>query len=379
MNVLVFPCSTQIAVEQFLSLKYNKHFKLIGASHNENDIFFKNFIKIKNKIESKEFIEEIKRVINNFSIDILLSAHDETNFILKNNEEIGKLIPGSCVETINTTRFKSKTYKKLQEDENARPYLPEYSIVEDKFLKPDRGQGSKGVFRIEEPHVLCENLPGKEYTVDCFSDKSDLIYINCRHRKLIKNGISEITQNKNILKVNDIAKLINKNMKLNGAWFFQVKEDINGNIKLMEVSPRIAGGSNINRLNGVNLTSLSLYQHLGKEISIHNQNLVQEVERKNPKYNLDFETIFLDYDDTYEYVYNLIKNLHKKVIIITRSKKKIKTGYPVFYVSDEPKSKIINQLKQNKSIFIDDSHKERLDVINNSKIPAISPEEVECL
>jgi hypothetical protein len=148
----------------------------------------------------------------------------------------------------------------------------------------------------------------------------------------------------------------------------------------MEVSNRIAGASNINRLNGVNLTSMSLYQHLNYPISLSKQNLVNSIVRKTPSYDLQYERIYLDYDDTYLYVKDIIDKLEKEVIIITRSVKKIDIDYRVIYVSEkQSKSEIINDLGKLDSIFIDDSHKERLDVLLNCKIPVISLEEVKFL
>lgn len=380
-RILILPCSTQIAVEQFFSLQYNKHFELFGASHNDKDDLFDNFFKIKNKINTHEFIDEIKELIKKHSIDILLPSHDELNYVLKNINTLTNLIPGSDKNTVNITRYKSKTYKFLNEDIRLSNNIPEFLEIENKFIKPDVGQGSKGSLFIQDKHLLCEYLPGREFTIDCFSNEiSNLVYINVRLRKKIENGISELTENFEIKDLNKIANLINDKFRFKGAWFFQVKESKEGKFKIMEVSPRIAGASTINRLNGVNLTTLTIYQHLGIKIQIEKQNLVNELVRKNPTFNLNYDTIFLDYDDTYKYVKNIIKKLKKEIIIVTRSKKEIKTKYPIYYIKDnELKSELINSLNKKNSIFIDDSFRERYDVSINSKIPTISLEEVKYL
>jgi hypothetical protein len=224
-------------------------------------------------------------------------------------------------------------------------------------------------------------LSGNEYTVDCFSNsQNELIYTNSRERKVGVSGISEVTSIVYDEKIIKIAHEINNKLKFSGAWFFQLKKDENGEYFLMEVSNRIAGASNINRLNGVNLTSMSLYQHLNYPISLSKQNLVNSIVRKTPSYDLQYERIYLDYDDTYLYVKDIIDKLEKEVIIITRSVKKIDIDYRVIYVSEkQSKSEIINDLGKLDSIFIDDSHKERLDVLLNCKIPVISLEEVKFL
>lgn len=377
-NVLIVPCSTQIGVEQFHSLSYNKHFKLWGASHNGSDELYDNFIHLKHEISSDEFINEITKYVNDLSIDILLTSHDEVNFILKKDDFLSKKIPGSSKNVVSLTRFKSSTYELLNKDNKLKKYIPEFFKIENKFLKPDKGQGSRGVFKVIDTYLVCENLPGKEYTIDCFSDSnSKLIFVSGRHRAVIENGISEETSIVDNLIFGEIAELISTNIKFVGAWFFQLKEDFNGNLKILEVSPRIAGGSNINRLNGVNLTQLSLYQFLGNNISIHNQNLVKTVKRKSPKFNLNFTKIFLDYDDTYIFVKDILELLNKEIIIVTRSKVIIDVPYEVIYVkSNELKSDVINNIGSDSSIFIDDSFKERQDVLLNCKIPCISIEDV---
>jgi hypothetical protein len=380
-NVLILPCSTQIAVEQYFSLVYNKHFNLIGASHNKSDELFNVFITLQNTTDSIKFIDEIKSIIKKYNIDIILPSHDEINTILKNDIDLSKLIPGSDTDIVNILRSKSLTYTTLNKFVEFRQYLPEFTIIDNKFLKPDKGQGSKGTLYIKEPYLICEYLPGKEYTIDCFSDKNcNLIFCNSRHRKKIENGISELTEIIDSDEMIKIAQLINQFLSLKGYWFFQLKQDKNNNLKLMEIAPRIAGCSSINRLNGINLTALGLYQHLDIKVNILKQNLVKEIHRKNPKLNLDYNTIFVDYDDTFLYIENILKQINKEIIILTRHKNKINTHYKTIYVADtELKSSYIKKFDQYKSIFIDDSFKERYDVYHACKIPVLDVGEVRYL
>ena len=294
-NVLIIPCATQIGVEQYNSLKFNKYFKLTGASHNDSDDLFSNFIKLNYALENPKFIDEIKFIVKKYNIDILLPSHDEVLYILKNIPELENIIPGSSKKIINTCRFKSKTYDKLSTHPELLNSIPRYQTIKPGFLKPDKGQGSKGGIYINNDYVHCEYLPGKEYTVDCFTNhKNQLIYVNPRLRKTVINGISETTSIVDIPHVKQIATKINTLFRFKGSWFFQLKQDKNNNLKFLEIAPRIGGGSNINRLNGVNLTLSDLYQHLGYDINIVPQNLITEVNRKIPKYNLNFDTLFVN-------------------------------------------------------------------------------------
>tara|TARA_Y100001972_G_scaffold124128_1_gene172661 strand:+ start:627 stop:1790 length:1164 start_codon:yes stop_codon:yes gene_type:complete len=382
-NVLIIPCATQIGVEQYNSLKFNKYFKLTGASHNDSDDLFSNFIKLNYALENPKFIDEIKFIVKKYNIDILLPSHDEVLYILKNIPELENIIPGSSKKIINTCRFKSKTYDKLSTHPELLNSIPRYQTIKPGFLKPDKGQGSKGGIYINNDYVHCEYLPGKEYTVDCFTNhKNQLIYVNPRLRKTVINGISETTSIVDIPHVKQIATKINTLFRFKGSWFFQLKQDKNNNLKFLEIAPRIGGGSNINRLNGVNLTLSDLYQHLGYDINIVPQNLITEVNRKIPKYNLNFDTLLVDYDDTFGYIKDILYKLNKEIIIITRSKVKIKTIIPhktIYVKENQNKSDIINSLNKPHAIFIDDSFKERKDVFLNCNIPCLTPEETQYL
>ncbi len=380
-KVLVVPCATQIGVEQFHSLKFNKDFKLIGAAHNKSDSLYVDYIQLNHSIEKTEFIEEILQIVKKNNIDIILASHDDVLFILKNIPELESLIPGNDKEAINICRFKSESYKKLKLSSKLYDRVPQYSILRDGFLKPDRGQGSRGSLIINQDYLHCEYLPGDEYTIDCFSNGlSELLYVNPRLRKTVVNGISETTTivPSKILKL--IAKQVNDIFKFKGSWFFQMKKDKKGVLKFLEVAPRIGGGSNINRLNGINLTLSDLYQHLGFNVEIINQELVVEINRKHPKYNLSFDTIFVDYDDTFIHIKDILWCLNKEIIVITRSKVKVNSPYLEIYLEDfEKKSDIIKSLNKPNSVFIDDSFRERKDVFINCKIPCLTPEETNYL
>lgn len=380
-NVLVVPCATQIGVEQFHSLKFSKNFTLIGAAHNESDFLYSKYFQLNHSIEKPEFVKEILQIVKDNNIDTILPSHDEALYILKNHPELEYLIPGSSKEIVNICRFKSRTYTKLKTSTKLLPRIPQYTIINSGFLKPDRGQGSRGSLNINQDYLHCEYLSGREYTIDCFSNSENkLIYVSPRLRKTIVNGISETTSIVLSNELKSIARQVNKVFKFEGPWFFQMKEDNWGNLKFLEIAPRIGGGSNINRLNGINLTLSSLYQHFKFDVEILNQNLVIQVDRKQPKFNLNYETLFVDYDDTFKYIEKTLLEINKPVVVITRSKVKINTIYPTIYVKDnELKSDIINGLKKPLPIFVDDSFKERKDVILNCSIPSITPEEVNYL
>jgi hypothetical protein len=61
-----------------------------------------------------------------------------------------------------------------------------------------------------------------------------------------------------------LANKINKKLHFRGVWFFQVKENINGDLSLLEIAPRVAGTMALSRLKGVNLPLMSLFDFSGQ-------------------------------------------------------------------------------------------------------------------
>src|SRR5690606_14983426 len=119
------------------------------------------------------------------------------------------------------------------------------------FVKPDRGQGSKDattiksreqlvytVKNIDEP-LICEYLPGEEFTIDCFSSKSVLLFAGALRRIRMRNGIAMSTERVELAEAAPLAEAIADKIKMRGAWFFQVRRRSNGDLALLEVAPRI--------------------------------------------------------------------------------------------------------------------------------------------
>src|SRR5690606_20587249 len=118
--------------------------------------------------------------------------------------------------------------------------------------------------------IFVEYLPGKEYTIDCFTNRhGELLFSGARERAEVKMGISfksiEIELTKEIKL---IAQRINDKLNFRGLWFFQLKEDRNGDLKLLEVSTRTAGTMGFFRHKGVNLPLFSVFDALNMDLSI---------------------------------------------------------------------------------------------------------------
>lgn len=401
-NILVFPCGSEVGLEINRSLKDIYFITLFGGSSTKDhgEWVYRNYIPDIPYITDSRFVEKLNGIIQKFKIDYIFPALDSVAVKLsEEREQLLAKILSSQHESVITCRSKILTYKKLE----GCSFLPDYyeSCNEVKefpvLIKPAVGQGAQGVKIVhdmsslkseisnsKEKIVICEYLPGTEYTVDCFSNKNrELLYCAHRSRRRIKNGISvNSCLEKENIRIREIAEKINSIMSFRGAWFFQLKISKDGNYKLMEVATRIAGTMCVERARGVNLALLTVYDAMGFDVEIKPQFDFVETDRALENlYKVDFnyDEIYIDYDDT------II--VHDKVNIdaISLLYKAINKGIPVYLITKHDKDiykelenrkisvnifkKIIhiasNELKKDfifpskNALFIDDSFAER--------------------
>ncbi|MGM5471683.1 ATP-grasp domain-containing protein [Bacillus pumilus] len=419
-NVLVFPCGSEIGLEIHNSLKFSKDFELIGASSvsDHGKYVYKNYIENVPEIHDEDFIDKLNHLIDENKIDFIIPAHDSVVLKLAQNQKrINAIVVTSDQLTCEVARSKKKTYEFFKK----QPFVPKmYETIEEVeffpvFLKPDVGQGSKGIALARDKKelefyknnnsdlLILEYLPGKEYTIDCFTNKNgELKYAGRRERKRIKSGISV---NSATLQMDEqtkqIADEINKHLQFRGAWFFQIKEDVNGDYKLLEVAPRIAGTMALYRNKGVNFPLLSLYDRMDFNIKIEDNGVNLEVDRaliNRFTIAYSYQRVYVDFDDTITYkdkvnpllmlfLYQCF-NSNKEIILITKHIHNIKETLEKLRINanlfnriihlekEDIKSKYIDN--QTPSIFIDDSFSER-DQIKAAGIPVFDVDSIESL
>jgi len=417
-NVLVFPSGTEIGLEIHKSLSNSIHFQLYGASSisDHGELVYKYQISSLPFFNDKNFLNELNILIDKLGIDFLIPAHDDVLFFFsKNKSKINSKVICSDFETIEICRSKLKTYNFFK---NIIKVPKVYDITDSfsfpLFLKPDVGQGSQGIHYVENQNqlefhtkvnpslLILEYLPGKEFTVDCFTDKrGNLRFSKARTRSRIRNGISVNSSLEENNVFYEIAVKINSVMKFKGVWFFQVKEDQGGDYSLLEVAPRVAGSMGYFRNHGINFILLSIFEEMGLETELCYNSIDMELDRalvSRYKLNLDFDNVYVDLDDTLiidrkvntELISLLyqFQNESKVIVLITKhlfdvggTLKKYNISQSIFskiihLKASERKSKHISSVS---SIFIDDSFSERKDVFNKLKIPCFGTDGIECL
>jgi hypothetical protein len=320
MKVLVFPCGSEIGLEIHRALQFSTHFGLIGGSSvpsNHGKYVYERYVDDLPYVDQPGFCEALNRVIDEQGVAFVFPAHDSVVLTLALRAgELHARYAGSPAATCQVCRSKRATYRalggcvrvpRLFGPDEVPPYYPV-------FLKPDVGQGSKGThiahsreevdcFLRQDPTLLVmEQLPGREYTVDCFTDRfGALRFAGARERVRIVNGISVDTAPVNGEEYQKMAEALNATLRFRGVWFFQAKRDAGGELVLLEAAPRVSGSMALYRNLGVNFEALALFDLMGKDVDVRwNQYSIRMDRALGSRFSLDlrYEDVYIDLDDT---------------------------------------------------------------------------------
>jgi carbamoyl-phosphate synthase large subunit len=317
-NVLVFPAGTEIGLEIHQALQHCKEVVLHGAGqHISNHApFVYERYHVMPSIHEPGWLNALINLCRDLSIDYIFPAYDDVIVALSSHRsEIPATVLTATNEVCELTRSKSKTYKRL--DSVVRVpglYGPTDTKIYPVFVKPDRGQGSQGaqlvndgaeltiaLSTIQNP-IVCEYLPGEEYTIDCFSDREKgVLFCGARIRLRMRNGIAVHTRSVDLEEVQQLATRIHESLGMYGAWFFQLKRAADRQLTLLEVAPRIAGSMSTHRVQGVNFPLLTIFEHERLALRLITLPISVELDRalhNRYKTTLYFEALYIDLDNT---------------------------------------------------------------------------------
>ena len=421
-NILVFPCGSEIGLEIYRSLNWSTHFNVIGGSSvdDHGKFVFKQYIGDLPFVDESNFISRLNEVVKSNNIEFIFPAHDSVLLKLAQAVAENKL---SCqlvaphVTTCEITRSKLKTYKLFHDliptpkiYMNVQAIHPQDLPI---FLKPEIGQGSKGThiartledieyYTQNDPTLLLlEYLPGKEYTVDCFTNKDgQLLFCEGRERRRIQNGISVCSEHIKDSRFQKLAKKINKKLKLRGVWFFQVKENAESQLVLLEIAPSVAGTMGLTRCRGVNLALLTLFDAMGQDVNIFENSYNLVIDRaleSTYTHDIQYDNVYLDLDDllifdgrvnpqVMAFVFQCV-NKGITLHLLTKHKKNLEQTLKVHKllgIFDEvicvkSKEEKYLSITERNSIFIDDSFAERKKVYEACDIPVFDTHMIESL
>jgi carbamoyl-phosphate synthase large subunit len=318
-NVLVLPGGTEIGLEIRRALRDCKEIRLYSAASDVSNhapyVYSRHFIVP--SVHEPNWLDALNNLIVEQNIHYVYPAHDDAVLaITENSHMIKAKIVSSPIKTCRIARSKLQTYKTLVDVvpvpriyDNAST-IAEYPV----FIKPDIGQGSEDVHIVYSKeqllrqlgtgknYIITEYLPGDEYTVDCFSDRvRGLLFCGGRKRKRTRSGIAMSCPLAKDSLFHEYAEAISKKIEFHGAWFFQLKRDQNGVLKILEMAPRIAGTMALNRVRGINFPLLSIYEQERIPITIMENNVDVDIDRalvNRYRHSIQYGSVYVDLDDT---------------------------------------------------------------------------------
>ena len=417
-RLLIFPGEAENAFELYQSLRYSTRFEVWGASSRPGcaNTLFPRYKDNLPSIHDAGFLSAFSAFLLSHRIAFILPTHDDAALFLAEHQSAlhAKLI-GSNVRCAQLCRDKQQLYAALAQAEFC-PVTFEKPEQVDRwpvFIKPRKGQGGVGGYRVDdaatlaqrwsdipEP-VICEYLPGEEYTVDCFSDQhGHLRFAAPRSRDVIKMGVAFVSRSMPADRgIQSIAELLNANLRPRGCWFFQVKRSVSGTLKMLEVSCRPATGLGLYRHMGVNLPLLAAYDALGLEVTpLVNDLQITMHRRLRSSYSIShaFDTVYVDYDDTLivdgqvnavlmQFLY-ASRNQGKNLILLSRHPGDLRENMRIFCIPERLFQQIIHLTQQEKksafittqqAIFIDNLFSERDEVLHARGIPVFDVDAIE--
>ena len=419
-KILVWPGGNEIGLEIWKSLKDCKEVELYSAGTTASShapYVYERHLVLPD-VFSDGWIEAVAKTVRGLGIDYIYPAHDYVGEALaRHRSEIPAAVIAPPIEVFDICGSKRATHRRFH-GKLPMPRLldPGAEFAFPVFVKPDRGYGSRGARRADDPQMLqallrqrsdllvFEHLPGREFTIDCFSDRErGLLFAGGRERQRVRMGTSV-----HAVGVADalnrefaaMAEVIAAELPLRGPWFFQVKEDRDGSFRLLEINARIAGTMAYHRVLGVNFALLGIFEEERLPLGILVNPIALEMDRaltNRFRTNLAYERIYLDLDDSLirrgRLNIEMVKFLHqsrergRSITLLTKSlvdpvpvlrSHRIETLFDEIRWIAEADSKA-DHIDPAGAIFIDDSFSQRREVAERHGIPTFDPSMLEML
>lgn len=419
-NVMIFGGGGYSAIQVYFSLKNSMRFHPImaGSYDNHSTYISKDAIIDLPYTKDADFVEKLNECCRENNMKFIIPTHDSAALtLMENQDKLIATVVCSCLETTRLCRYKSLTYKALE----ACDFVPSVYSYETPvfpiFAKDDVGQGGRNAHLVhnreelqklkddEIDYVLCEYLPGKEVTIDCFTDRhGKLRFAQPRYRERLMNGITARTSNAEMTdELQHIVDGISERIPFRGYWFIQCKQNAAGKYKLMEISTRFAGTFDLSKSLDVNLPLLALCDFSDMEVDFSpNKYKISLDKTYIDRYKLDYDyrRVYLDFDDTLvfgrekynteamRFVYQCL-NKGISVVLITKhaydiheTMRKIRLSEGIFdEIVEVPLDRQKYEFMDNDipSILIDNAYAERKLVKEKLGIPSFDVSNIDCL
>lgn len=237
--------------------------------------------------DNHSFIDRLNQIVEKYGVNLLLptSGFDIYPYSEFRDQLIkrGAFPVVSDMNSLVTCKDKMLTYDRLKSKFDL-PFTTTDPTEISSFpvmAKPRYGKGSRDIMRLDNSDdigyvtskmkdlIFQEFLPGTEYTIDVLSDldKKAILAVP-RIRIQTKAGIStkgRILKNR---RIEEECKQIADFIGIKGPCCIQMKEDANGIIKLVEINPRMGGGTIFTTLAGANFPMMLIDMVEDKQVKM---------------------------------------------------------------------------------------------------------------
>jgi carbamoyl-phosphate synthase large subunit len=237
--------------------------------------------------DEDSFLDRLFHIVKMYQVEVLMPSSGSDIYPYSENRkqlaEMGAEAIVSDRDKLEICRDKMLTFQTLSN----KFVLPFTTAESDKIgafpvlAKPRFGKGSRGIVKIDDESdlryikskrddlVFQEYLPGTEYTVDVLSDLDGKPIIAVpRIRMQTKAGIStkgRVLRDPALeMDCMKIAELVG----IRGPCCMQMKESAEGRLKLIEINPRMGGGTIFTSLAGANFPAMLLDMIEGRQVSV---------------------------------------------------------------------------------------------------------------
>ena len=237
--------------------------------------------------DEHSFLDRLFQIVKMYQVEVLMPSSGSDIYPYSENRkqlaEMGAEAIVSDRDKLEICRDKMLTFQTLS-NKFILPFTTAESNRIDTFpvlAKPRFGKGSRGIVKIDDESdlkyiiskrddlVFQEYLPGTEYTVDVLSDLDGKPIIAVpRIRMQTKAGIStkgRVLRDPALeMDCMKIAELVG----IRGPCCMQMKESAEGRLKLIEINPRMGGGTIFTSLAGANFPAMLLDMIEGRQVSL---------------------------------------------------------------------------------------------------------------
>ena len=230
----------------------------------------------------KEYKKRLFEVVKKYGVQVLMPSsgfdiYEYSKYRQELQEDYGAVAVVSDPKSLEICRDKALTFETLDGKFDTPFTTRDPNKVKDfpVIAKPRLGKGSEDIFKLDNEKDLAyvtskfeagtmifqEYLAGQEYTIDvlCDLDKKPLLAVP-RVRVQTRGGISTVGTIKRDKKIESECLRIAKHIGIRGPCCMQMKEvsKEDPTPKLIEINPRMGGGTIFTTLAGANFPAMIL-------------------------------------------------------------------------------------------------------------------------